>query len=260
MGVRAIADAMNPWDLVKGFARGMRWLFVGVKKRQNDPSYTTSKFVDGNDMAMEPQTNLPSGYNHGANDLPIAEEFRRSKFGLAGFGSNIDPRDEGAALIAHAQPNPLNPSPGYVPARQRYDANGQDISVGGNHYDTPSYESSPDRLTGINPTPGSVRRAQKATTSEEIGMALGSPPQPYLSHVVQEPYTSNTASQAYLEQKRHERQGRSQTKPSEQWASSSRPIRPQELDSVQPMHEALWGGHNPANPPPQELPDEDNRF
>src|SRR5271168_5415199 len=31
MVIKALADAMNPWDLVKGFARGMRWLVVRRK-------------------------------------------------------------------------------------------------------------------------------------------------------------------------------------------------------------------------------------
>lgn len=261
LGVKALADAMNPWDLAKGFARGMRWLFVGRKHRENDASYKANTFIDGNDMAMEPQSSPPSGFKRGADDLPIAEEFRRSKFGLPGLGSKIDERDEGAGLIAHAQPNPLNPGSGYTPARQRYDANGQDISADGYRYDPArSYESSPDRLAQINPTPGSMRRAEKAPRNEDIGMAISDPSEEYSSHVVQEPYTSTTASNAYLEQKRQERQGRSQTKPSEQWASSNRPTRPQELDAAPPMHNASWGAQDLAKPPPEDHREEQNHF
>ncbi|EHK20875.1 uncharacterized protein TRIVIDRAFT_15638, partial [Trichoderma virens Gv29-8] len=39
LGLRALWDAMNLWDLVKAFGRGMRWLFCGVKRRKEDASY-----------------------------------------------------------------------------------------------------------------------------------------------------------------------------------------------------------------------------
>ncbi|EAA33391.1 hypothetical protein GE21DRAFT_6478 [Neurospora crassa] len=39
MGILALWDAINIWDVVKGFGRGIRWLFVGVKKRERDVSY-----------------------------------------------------------------------------------------------------------------------------------------------------------------------------------------------------------------------------
>ncbi|KAJ4418188.1 hypothetical protein N0V85_001553 [Neurospora sp. IMI 360204] len=38
MGILALWDAINLWDVVKGFGRGIRWLFVGVKKRERDHS------------------------------------------------------------------------------------------------------------------------------------------------------------------------------------------------------------------------------
>lgn len=39
MGYKAFIDAANPWDLMKATARGFRWLFVGRKNREADPSY-----------------------------------------------------------------------------------------------------------------------------------------------------------------------------------------------------------------------------
>ena len=38
MGWRAFADAFNPWDFVKAFARGFRWLAVGRRQRDGDPN------------------------------------------------------------------------------------------------------------------------------------------------------------------------------------------------------------------------------
>lgn len=39
MGIKALADAFNPWDIVKASARGFRWMFVGVRQRHMDVSY-----------------------------------------------------------------------------------------------------------------------------------------------------------------------------------------------------------------------------
>jgi Organic solute transporter Ostalpha len=232
LGIKALMDAMNPWDLVKGFARGMRWLFVGVKKRENDPSYKQTSFANPsneNDLTLE-STGADPSYK-GAQGLPIADEFRRSKFGLPGF-TKVD--EEGAGLIAHAQPNPLNPGSGYIPARQRYDANGQDISQGGTQYEGAYSEQSPDRLIGQNPTPGTIRRQEQAG---DIGMAVSAPPEPYQSHFQEEqiPHTSQpTGADHYREQLRQAR--RQEPNPSQQWANSSRPNQP-----PPEVHNALWG-------------------
>jgi len=39
LGIKALFDAFNPWDIVKASARGFRWLFVGRKHRKQDSSY-----------------------------------------------------------------------------------------------------------------------------------------------------------------------------------------------------------------------------
>jgi hypothetical protein len=234
LGVKALVDAMNPWDLVKGFARGMRWLFVGRKSRESDPSYKVSSFDinnpgNENDMTLGPTGLANTGYK-GTEGLPIANEFRRSNFGMP---SKTPQDEERAGLVAHAQPNPLNHGgSGYVPARQRYDSNGQDISTGGTRYDNP-YDSSRDRLVGRNPTPGTIRGQQAGEV--QIGMAVSGEPEPYESHLVEPPY-QKSSSEAYLEQKREER-GRRQQTPSEQWSNAS-----QRRDETPPeIHKALWG-------------------
>ncbi len=241
LGVKAFVDAMNPWDLVKAFARGMRWLFVGVKHRENDASYKSSSFDINNpqndDMSL--QSTSPEGYKRTPNpNLPIADEFRRSKFGLPGFGGK-KADDEGAGLIAHAQPNPLNPGSGYVPARQRYDVNGQDISSGGTAYNNAYQYPNPDQRPAQNPAP---------LQSQDIGMAITDPPEPYQSHVVQ-PYTPQAPSEAYLEELRQDR--RRQQTPSEQWANSSQPLA---ADSQPQIHNALWGQQNPQQAQQRQQP------
>ena len=45
-GLKALADAFNPWDIIKMTARGLRWLFVGVRKRHEDISYANPAKAD----------------------------------------------------------------------------------------------------------------------------------------------------------------------------------------------------------------------
>lgn len=136
MGINAFIDAMNPWDLVKAFARGTRWIFVGRKNRQNDISYKAGL----NDVNLDGPTDTDTSYK-GAN-LPIANEFRKSNFGMnypyvsgkvleEGGSSQTS---ESLGLISNASPTPTATSPlpqfarsAYTPARQRFDANGYDI-------------------------------------------------------------------------------------------------------------------------------------
>ncbi|KAG9244416.1 organic solute transporter Ostalpha-domain-containing protein [Calycina marina] len=170
LGIKALIDAMNPWDLVKGFARGMRWLFIGVRRREEDESYNKNL----NDMV------LPNGTHQrkATSDLPIAYEFRRSNFGMP----MKPPQDEEVAnLLNNAQPQPLyqRGSGAYVPARQRYDAQGNDIT--------------PENGQLKSPYP---------RDSQQIGVAISGMPdhQAYQSQV--------PLSQQYLHQKRYARQQR----------------------------------------------------
>ena len=255
----ALKDAMNPLDLVKGFARGMRWLFVGRKNREIDALYGKNNPNNDNDMTLEPTGLADNGYK-GGQGLPIADEFRRSKFGIPNepIGNGRTEGEEGAGLIAHAQPNPLNPGSRYIPARQRYDSNGQDIDISGTRYESP-YDHSPDRLVGINPSPGTVRRQENQMhdgSGGQIGMAVSGEAGPYANQVVPQPYAPQPSqSQIYLDQKRQERAQR--PKPSEQWASSqSSRIRqppPTEDISNPHVHNALWGGE-------AQRGGDDNRF
>ena len=140
LGIAAIWDAMNLWDLVKAFGRAMRWMFIGIRHRETDISYKLdSNTLNPRDTGIDADT----AYK-GTLHLPIAEQFRRSKFGLP-----TDP-EEGAGLISNAQANPYQGKPGqdsptqkarpsgqYTPARERYDPQtGQEISTGGRAYDS----------------------------------------------------------------------------------------------------------------------------
>jgi hypothetical protein len=215
LGVKAFVDAMNPWDMVKGFARGMRWLFVGRKHREKDTSYQASSFDIGNHGTENDMAGGDTAYKPAAH-LPIAEEFRRSKFGMLASHS----RDDSVALLAYAQPNPVSPThSGYIPAKQRYDANGQELAGAYNS----NYDGSPDRMMNVHP-------ALRGQESGVIGMAVGSP------SMFQ---SQSPPAQQYLEQKRTERR----QKPSEAWANSSRPARSPEEPPRPGPQDQLWAAN-----------------
>lgn len=218
LGMNAMIDAMNPWDLVKAFARGMKWLFVGRKTRENDSSYKNSGF-DNDAVTLGDAGGLnksDTAYN-GAMGLPIANQFRRSNFGMPAATARDE---EGDGLIAHAQPNPLNsgsanyahPGKAYdygqpanppYPDNQRHDYSGQDIGAGGGRYnpnqDSTEYSSPYGKVQGR-----SIRPNDDPYQSADIGMAIGD--------------SEPSRSQAYGDPRR--------PKPSEQWKNSSRATTP----------------------------------
>ncbi|KAJ2903762.1 hypothetical protein MKZ38_009414 [Zalerion maritima] len=128
LGLSAFVDALNVWDVAKAFGRGMRWLFCGVKRRKEDPSYQHTK--DGMELG---KTSMDNGYGYGpgqksTDHLPIAQQFRRSTFGIPGSGSGYPSGsnsrryqqqqmeaqgggEESAGLIAHAQSSPSGGNP-----------------------------------------------------------------------------------------------------------------------------------------------------
>ncbi|KAK8213935.1 organic solute transporter Ostalpha-domain-containing protein [Phyllosticta capitalensis] len=84
MGTMAIVDAFNPWDIIKATARGTRWLFVGVRHRHTDRSYSvrlqgaTSPSSASVEMSDQPQT-----YGRARQDAHFDDEFdRRSSLNL----------------------------------------------------------------------------------------------------------------------------------------------------------------------------------
>ena len=137
MGARALLDALNPWDIVKAFGRGIRWMFVGAHRRKEDASYARDArdalALQAHAAEVEVGRGEDTAYRPPMN-LPIAEEFSRRKFSPAEYDG-----EENAGLISHAAANPVDmpeagresPSgPGslYKPREQRYDgATGQEF-------------------------------------------------------------------------------------------------------------------------------------
>lgn len=268
LGLMAFADAMNPWDLVKAFARGMRWLFVGVKHREADSSYKQASYNNDNDMSLQ-SANSEGETSFKARDdgLPIANEYRSNTFGS---NKGAMEGEEGIGLIDNAQPNPTNLNhSGYTSAAQRYTPEGLDITTNGMQYNNNNNNNinnnNPDRLVTNNPTPGSMRRQENP-----IGVAISGEPESYPSQVAQPTYVARPLSpygvrqlsepELFLEQKRAKRAAEKaardradqeererSARPSEQWANSRIPVQPNEPPSH--VHNALWGSQ--AQPPPR---------
>lgn len=89
-GLLALADAFNPWDICKMTARGLRWLFVGVRKRHEDVSYA-------NPSKLDPTYGGPTfaGTGEPATELHAARDAR----GLKGDGFAEDDRQ---GLLRHS--------------------------------------------------------------------------------------------------------------------------------------------------------------
>jgi hypothetical protein len=92
LGIMALADAFNPWDIIKMTARGLRWLFVGVRKRHEDVSYAPPAKADpaygGPTFAGtgEPATELRSKDEEfrGRKDSSFASDDRQGLLGHSG--------------------------------------------------------------------------------------------------------------------------------------------------------------------------------
>jgi Organic solute transporter Ostalpha len=69
LGMLAFIDALNVWDLVKAFGRAVRWLFVGFRRREKDPSYNlVSKSITLSDDIFGPSATrqpLQGDYSEG---------------------------------------------------------------------------------------------------------------------------------------------------------------------------------------------------
>ncbi|KAI8633378.1 DUF300-domain-containing protein [Xylariaceae sp. FL1651] len=189
-GLKAFGNALNLWDIVKAFGRGIRWLFVGVKHRHEDPSYQ-----------LKADTSYPMPSNPGGKStehLPIANQFRRSTFGLPGAPGEPMP-EESAGLIANAQPNPasghrrqgspyqdstphpqayyenIEPSASSHPTYAPYEDDRGDIGAAAPHYY--AYDASDpygSTEAGVGPAARTVTRAQnpRNSTQAKIGNAL----------------------------------------------------------------------------------------
>ncbi|CAG7942588.1 unnamed protein product [Penicillium olsonii] len=115
-GVRALIDAMNPLDLFKAIGRSARWLFVGRKQRMLDPSYRPQDETIGLQPSQEGNNLTEHGTAYvGAG--PVVSGGRDGRYASD---------EEGAVLLAHAQPNPEIALMGTSPYASDFDENVHD--------------------------------------------------------------------------------------------------------------------------------------
>ncbi|EAS30589.2 uncharacterized protein CIMG_06068 [Coccidioides immitis RS] len=105
LGIKALIDAFNPWDLIKAIGRSARWLFVGRKHRQFDPSYQgqpgSSFTVKTPAVRMQEQGTAYLGAQSGDEMMMMQPASRQ-------YDSYGGERDE---LLANAQDNPVTDYP-----------------------------------------------------------------------------------------------------------------------------------------------------
>lgn len=148
LGLRALGNALNLWDFVKAFGRGMRWLFCGVKRRKEDVSYKLGTATDeGMSMSNLHEPKPGQGAYNPAFDDPTTTAYH----GVGGGGIMSPTGEERVGLIHDAQPNPdsgiMGSSPPSVYNHQAYQQYSYDPPPYGGASHTPSpynsYDQSP---------------------------------------------------------------------------------------------------------------------
>lgn len=177
-GLLALADAMNPWDLVKGFARAIPWLLVGHKQRDTNGPLKSSE----TDLHLHTEMSLEPQHSRQNSLAPMGP--RRPSRNVVINNSGFSPATRTNSRALHAG--------SYVPARQRYDNDGYEI-----------------------------------TTHDGLGnnksLALDHRDDPFQNHVIEEPFTSESISQAYLVEKRLARQNTIASSPIQQSMGADEP-------------------------------------
>ncbi|KAB2581021.1 hypothetical protein BFW01_g6619 [Lasiodiplodia theobromae] len=115
MGILAIVDAFNPWDIMKAFARGLRWLFVGVRTRTNDISYQARMQGAGSPNSVEMATQSTTYGRARANSrFDGMDEFDRR--------SSSDVHSDQESPFEHPDERRGRVAQGYMAARDRADS------------------------------------------------------------------------------------------------------------------------------------------
>ena len=125
LGLKAIVEAFNGWDMLKATGRSARWLFKGRKTRHTDASYSLNrKDTDESNFSGQGQKlstlNNQTAYNGGATTLPP-------------YAGGVD--EEDANLLANSQSMPSS-QPTAFRTEGHYDSNNaSDIGLASSTYD-----------------------------------------------------------------------------------------------------------------------------
>lgn len=114
MGIKAIADAFNPWDIVKASARGFRWMFVGVRQRHMDVSYQPAAAkLGGQDTGYMGPTTYAMAGDATSGSVSSSNHGRRGRAATA--------EDDRAGLLNNVQ-HPAGASPFRAVTNDEFDA------------------------------------------------------------------------------------------------------------------------------------------
>jgi hypothetical protein len=131
LGIKAMVDSMNPWDMIKAIGRAAKWLFRDRRHRHLDTSYDLTRSASDNSVPKQAPFQAPTAYT-GA---------RPARYGG-------DP-SEGQTLLANGQPMGTTltreASPYRQPSPYRSDVGaGGDIGVATTSFDDrPHYQPPP---------------------------------------------------------------------------------------------------------------------
>lgn len=96
LGIKAMADAFNPWDIIKASARGFRWMVVGYRHRTDDVSYQNPNKLNGNTGYVGPTY---AGSAEPATELRPSDDGRGRIRGDT-LGTEVG-EDDRAGLLRH---------------------------------------------------------------------------------------------------------------------------------------------------------------
>lgn len=138
LGIKALADAFNPWDILKATARGLRWLFVGRRNRFQDTSYSSQMNAQSKPLASEHRTDTVPMYAKMSSTNPTSNSAQPHDSDTAGLLSNA-----GTAAPSH-RPAADDPETGVIhpPAG--------DLGMAGSS--SPYYSANPHQLHPSSPS------------------------------------------------------------------------------------------------------------
>ncbi|KAG8628933.1 hypothetical protein KVT40_002798 [Elsinoe batatas] len=145
LGIKALADAFNPWDIIKATGRGFRWLFVGRRNRFQDTSYSSQ--LDGQTKPSSSQPGSVPMYTKASSARPTSTTGTGRYSDTAGLLHNagsIAPSHRPADSDPDVQTGVIHPQPGDL-----------GLAHNNNPYHSPSTQhSGPNPVIRISPSEG----------------------------------------------------------------------------------------------------------
>lgn len=182
LGFAALFDALNIWDFVKAFGRGIRWLFCGVRHRKEDISYQQAHEMERPDKpdggsgkygsydgmqpnaGMDEQSSTAYGGAGAANTYQGSNPYSPPRPPRNGASVAV-PGEESAGLMAYAQPNPQHDQRRYDDSRSHSPAVAMPQE--------PPYDAAPNRPAYMPQEPQGQRHDYEPYHAQQGGQEQG---------------------------------------------------------------------------------------